>query len=489
MHIVFVHTPMATMPVPQRKQFWQSFDVRYHTAHPGLRHMKNNLWELPHWMHWLAGILIHHGYTSVEAIDFYTAECAMTGINKTMVADVLRSHEADVYLFSPMTPNLPFAYEIADVIKELYPNSVTVFGGVVATPLHKEVASSPSVNYVVYDRGEYALPALLHALETDVELIAQVGNLTYKAANGEVVTNARKYPYMPVHKIPFPKIDLFEPRVGEDIRYLRQVYALGCPYKCPFCTIQTIGRKASYFPVERVLSEIRAYRAYYGEHHNIYFGDETFTLHPGHTLELLAALKQEGNIFYDCQTRLNCLNDAQVLQALHESGCRWVEIGIETVNQESSNIFKQRTQLSKMENTLMRVRDAGLAACSFMVNGFPNQTLDDMKRSVDYICSLIDCGLLQASYLFGLVPYPGSDMYEHPENYGITLLHRNFKYYHEEMPPVFSSAYAQPDDIYDVFLQGVANLAEVMNRSSGFTPQIEEKDLSLYGTFWQDPHV
>ncbi len=489
MHIIFVHTPMATLPVPQRKRFWQGFDIRYHAAHPGLRHMKNNLWELPHWMHWLAGVLVDCGYTSIEAIDFYTAECALTGINKTMVANVLRAHEADAYLFSPMTPNLPFAYEIADVIKELYPNSVTVFGGVVATPLCEEVASHPSVDYVVSDRGEYALPALLRALENGGEAIAEVGNLTYKRVDGQVVTNAHHYPYMPVHEIPFPKIDLFDPSVGEDIRYLRQVYALGCPYQCPFCTIQTIGRKASYFPIERVLAEIRAYRTYYGEHHNIYFGDETFTLHSGRTLELLNALKQEGNITYDCQTRLNCLNDTRVLQALRESGCRWIEIGIETANQESSNIFKQRTKLGEVETTLARVRDAGLAACSFMVNGFPNQTLDDMKRSIEYICSLIDTGLLQASYLFGLVPYPGSDMYEHPERYGIQLLHRNFKYYHEEMPPVFRSAYAEPDEVYDVFLQGVASLAEIMNHSSNFTPAIAEEDLALYGTFWQDPHV
>ncbi|MGH2510067.1 MAG: B12-binding domain-containing radical SAM protein, partial [Ktedonobacteraceae bacterium] len=224
-------------------------------------------------------------------------------------------------------------------------------------------------------------------------------------------------------------------------------------------------------------------------HHNIYFGDETFTLHSGHTLELLTALKQEGNITYDCQTRLNCLSDAHVLQALPESGCRWIEIGIETVNQESSNIFKQRTKLHEMEDILARVRDAGLATCSFMVNGFPNQTLDDMKRSIEYICSLIDQGLLQASYLFGLVPYPGSDMYAHPEKYGMQLLHRDFKYYHEEMAPVFRSAYAQPDKIYDVFLQGVADLAEVMNSSSSFTPQVAAGDLAQYGTFWQDPHV
>lgn len=488
MHIVFVHTPMATLTVPQRKAFWRNFDIRYHEAHPDLRHMKNNLWELPHWMHWLGGVLVHQGFTSLDVVDLYTSEYALSEINRTRVESLLRKYPADVYLFSPMTPNLPFAYEIAEIIKELYPKSVIVFGGIVATPLHKEVAAHPCVDYVVYDRGEYALPALLHALQKQGD-ISEVGNLTYQTKDGTVVTNKRRYPYMPASEIPFPKIDLFAPSVGEDIRYLRQVYALGCPYQCPFCTIQTIGRKPGYFPVERVLSEMNAYRSYYGEHHYFYFGDETFTLHPERTLELCAALKEAGNIRYDCQTRLNCLNNTKVLKAMKESGCCWLEIGVETINQDSANIFKQRIKLSEMEDTLARVRDAGIPACSFLANGFPNQTVSDMRRSIEYVCTLIDRGLLRASYLFGLIPYPGSDLYNHPERYGMQLLHHDFKYYHEEMLPVYTTPYAQPDEIYAVFLEGVSLLAEAMGRESAFTSTPSEEELEKFGGFWQELHV
>jgi radical SAM superfamily enzyme YgiQ (UPF0313 family) len=477
---------MATLPVPARENFWRNFDIRYHAAHPGLRHMKNQLWELPHWMHWLGGVLVHEGFTSLEAVDFYTAETAFNGINQQKVDQVMRDHQADVYLFSPMTPNLPFAYEIADVIKAMYPQSVVVFGGVVATPLHREVARHPSVDYVVYDRGEYALPALMRAL-ADGTGVSEVGNLTYKTSAGEVVTNPRRYPYPPIGELPFPKIDLFSRSVGEDIRYLRQVYALGCPYKCSFCTIQTIGRKASYFAIERVLAEIRAYRSYYGEHHNIYFGDETFTLHAEHTLELCDALKGEGNIFYDCQTRLNCLQDETVLKALRPSGCRWIEIGIETANQESQNLFKQRVKLSPTEETLMKIRDEGLAACSFMVNGFPNQTLDDMKRSIEWACSMIQRNLLQASYLFGLVPYPGSEMYQHPERFGMKLHHHNFKFYHEDMPPVFDSPFATADQVYQVFLDSVRDLGQAMGGKNYFGDIPTNPE--VYGSFWSSPHV
>src|SRR5882672_4092966 len=170
MRVTFVHTPMPAFPVPERELFWRNFDIQYHSAHPGLRHMTGNLWELPHWMHWLAGVLIHEGFTSIDVIDLYSSEVAGTGIDSTKVRNALGAHLADVYLFSPMTANITFAYEIADLIKSQYPESTIVFGGVMATPLHREVANHPSVDYVVFDRGEYALPALLRALRSGDEL-------------------------------------------------------------------------------------------------------------------------------------------------------------------------------------------------------------------------------------------------------------------------------------------------------------------------------
>jgi anaerobic magnesium-protoporphyrin IX monomethyl ester cyclase len=488
MNITFVHTPMAAITVPERELFWRNFDIKYHAAHPGLRHMVNNLWELPHWMHWLGGVLVAEGFTQLRTLDFYTSVTALSGIDRQKVHETLLENEADVYLFSPMTPNIDFAYQIAEVIKALYPQSVVVFGGVMATPLHREVAEHSAVDYVVWDRGEFALPNLLKTLR-DRGDITKVGNLTYKPSGEDVRTSPVRYPYPAVEKIPFPKIDLFPQSVGQDLRYLRVVHALGCPYKCPYCTIQTIGRKADCFPTERVLAEIRAYRAYYGEHHNIYFGDETFTVHPAHTIEFCAALEEEGGVYYDCQTRLNCLADINVIKALARSGCRWIEVGLETDNQESLNLYKQGMKLTPTEDVLTRLRDEGLAACSFMVNGFPNQTLDDMKRSTDWVCSLIERDLLQASYLQVLVPYPGSDMYEHPDKYGMTLRHHDYRYYNEDMAPVFDSAIAKSEDVYEQFKRGLTAIGQAMAKKPYFGNLPRPENSEKYGAFWSDSHI
>ncbi|MFL5346953.1 MAG: B12-binding domain-containing radical SAM protein [Hyalangium sp.] len=450
--------------------------------------MKNVLWELPHWMHWLGGVLVDAGYTSLEAIDLYTSECTLEGIHRGRLEEALRQSPGDIYLLSPMTPNLHFALEIATLIKELYPRSKTVLGGVIATPLHRQIASHPHVDYVIHGRGEHALPDLVRAIERGAD-IEKVGHLSFKAPDGTVVTTHRTYPWMPVNQIPKPKIDLFDRSVGEDIRYLRQVYGLGCPYKCSFCTIQTIGQKADYFHTDRAIAEIHDYRAHYGEHHNVYFGDETFTVNKPRTLDMCAALRQDGTIKYDIQTRLNCLMDRDVLKALKGSGCCWIEIGIETFNQETQDQHKQRMKLSEVEETLARIRDEGLAVCSFLVNGFPNQSLDDMQRSIDYACSLIEKDLLQASYLFGLVPYPGSDLYENPERYGMKLLHHDYRLYHEEMVPVYETSFARPEESHKMFLKGLGQLAQAMSGRSALLAPPPDVHEGQYGSFWHGSHV
>lgn len=485
MDIVFVHTPMASVSISEREGFWKSFDLKYIEAHPKYRIMKTNLWELPHWMLWLAGVLIDNGFNSLKVADFYSNfNGDLEGIDFEAVNNILQKFEADIFLFSPMTANLHFAIQIAEVIKQLYPKSHVIFGGVIATPLHKTIIQNPNVDCIVVDRGEYALPKLLNSIKNG-ETFNNVGNLTYKGNSGEVISSSIRYPNFPLHSLPNPKINLFPKEAGASLRYIRHVYGLGCPYECSFCTIQTIGQSPSYFPIDKVISQIFDYNNYYGKHHHIYWGDETFTLNKKKTLELCAALKEVGSIHYDCQTRLNCITDINVMKSLYESGCRWVEIGIETFNQESHNLFKHRTKIIDIEDTFKKMKDEGLNVCTFMLNGLPNQTLNDMKYSIDWICDLLERDLVKASYFSNVVPFPGSPFFDTAEKCGIQLHHTSFKYYNEDLPPVFDTKYGTSEEINKVFLEGLKQIAEVTSHNAKLK---NELILSQAGSFWKEAH-
>jgi hypothetical protein len=57
------------------------------------------------------------------------------------------------------------------------------------------------------------------------------------------------------------------------------------------------------------------------------------------------------------------------------------------------------------------------------------------------------------------------------------------------MLPVYSTPHADPEQIYEVFLYGVAALGEAMASKPYLGSLPTQIDHDAYGTFWQDPHI
>lgn len=474
LRITFVHTPMSNIQVEGRNEFWEAFDRRYFSFHPEQPPTKGNLYELPHWTTWLGGVLVDQGFSNQKVIDFFDTHWVLDNRNNVVKEEVkatLREYpSSDVYLFSPMTSNLHHATSIADAIKESDPNCKIIFGGIVATQLRKEIARHPSVDYIVHGRGEVALPMLLDAIQKGQDPdISQIGNLTYER-NGELRESIGVYEEIPPSELPFPKVDLFPSSAGENIRYIRQVHRLGCPYQCSFCTTQTIGREPSSFPVERNLAEIDAYHKQYGEWQTIYWGDETFD--PVKALPLLTALKERGNVTSDFQTRIGNLTKIESVRMLKKCGFVWAEMGVETGDQTTRELNKgpaRDVPDDKIEEIFKMVRDEGIAVCLYTVNGLPPQSPDEMKRSADKICEWIQKGIVTAAYHSEIVPYPGSGLYDRPEQYGIQLLHKDYSLYNQSLPPVFVTKQAKnPDEVYKIYLDNLKKLGRAMCGRSYF---------------------
>lgn len=477
MRVVFVDTPIPTAAFMSggvcQSRYWDAFNTRYGEAHANALGADSGIWELPHWMPWLAGVLRAASFDNLVAIAPGALEVEYGDLDTATALRKVGETPGDVYLLSPMAVNLHIALKVAEVIKARYPQAHVVFGGVVASPLAALVATDPNVDYVIVGRGEVALPALLAALERN-RGVGDVGNLVWRSDNGAIRRSPRVYDALHPSQLPFPDVGILPKTLGPQLRYLRVVHGLGCPYSCAFCTIQTIGRAARHFSTSRVLEEIAAYRAQFGSGHHVYFGDETFTLPNRKARELCDAIATAGGVAFDCQTRLDALGDLSLLGRLAEAGCKWLEIGLESYDQDVQVRFKQGTALSSLDRVLKAARANGLAVCTYLVNGWPNQTLDDMRRSVERVCDYIDTGLLRGSYFGNLVPYPGSPLFEAPAKFGIRIRHWDYRLYSEERAPVFDTAHATAEAIHRLFVEGREMLGEAMRATSFVAETAEE---------------
>ncbi len=87
---------------------------------------------------------------------------------------------------------LPHAHgsiEIAKIVKKYHPNTPVIFGGLSSSYFHEELASYPSVDYVMRgDSTEEPLTRLMFALKGKGR-VDDIPNLTYKTVAGSVVVN------------------------------------------------------------------------------------------------------------------------------------------------------------------------------------------------------------------------------------------------------------------------------------------------------------
>ena len=89
-------------------------------------------------------------------------------------------------------PQLKEAIPFTKRIKQLYPESITIWGGYFAANQYKVNLNSGYVDYVISGPGDVAFPSLIEALEkNDEEKIRWIKNLIFKK-DDKIITTAKE---------------------------------------------------------------------------------------------------------------------------------------------------------------------------------------------------------------------------------------------------------------------------------------------------------
>ena len=99
------------------------------------------------------------------------------------------------------------------------------------------------------------------------------------------------------------------------------------------------------------------------------------------------ALKQEGVVAIAIATRPDCLQD-EVLELLEEINKKfyvWVELGLQTVSDETARKINRGYKLEVYEDAIRRLKERNIDFVTHCIFGLPGETKEDMLRSVDYI--------------------------------------------------------------------------------------------------------
>jgi len=99
------------------------------------------------------------------------------------------------------------------------------------------------------------------------------------------------------------------------------------------------------------------------------------------------ALKQENVVAISIATRPDCIDDdvLDFLTELNEKTYLIVELGLQTINDETARNFNRGYDFEVFDNTLKRLLERNIEVVAHTIFGLPGETEEDMLKTVDYI--------------------------------------------------------------------------------------------------------
>ncbi len=316
--------------------------------------------------------------------------------------------EAMVFRFTPTT--LDHDMRAATEAKAIDPSVRTVAVCWTLRTMPLQVMSSAS-SLDVYARTDYevVVPEVIEAMAGGRDL-GSVKGIAYRDG-AEIKLTEKAIPLKDYESIPMPAYDLLpnlDPYfitapAGKPFTIMYT--SKGCPFNCSFCTVAgTPWRPRS---AESVLDELRFLKKTYGIK-TVSFFDETFTLDKKRVQAITNAMIEEDfGVRWYCNTRVH-LVDRELLQRMHQAGCRGISYGVESGSQ---TILDRADKCLKVDQARMAIRWAKEARiktlCSFII-GLPGETWETVNETIAFVNETIP-----TSAQFNVaVPYPGTKLYE-----------------------------------------------------------------------------
>lgn len=124
-------------------------------------------------------------------------------------------------------------------------------------------------------------------------------------------------------------------------------------------------------------------------HYIAYFQSFTNTYAPVSYLKPLfeRAISYPDVAALSIATRPDCLGDdiIDLLKELNSKKPVWVELGLQTIHEESARFIRRGYELPVFEEALKKLKEAGITVIVHVILGLPGETSEDMLQTICYL--------------------------------------------------------------------------------------------------------
>jgi anaerobic magnesium-protoporphyrin IX monomethyl ester cyclase len=370
-------------------------------------------------------IMPPHGMMSIAAflerqgIETAFIDCYARPIPHDLLVKEIVRQGADAVGFSCTTSSFLEGYRIAELVKERIPRMPVIFGGAHACSIGPPLLDSfPAIDFLVIGEGENSLYELMAA---GFRNVAGIPGIAFRE-NGqgrlssvrELIADLDTLPFPAYHRLPgFPKgynLPLFSYPTHPNTSIIS---SRGCPYQCSYCDRSVFSRGFRFNSPEYIVEHLAYLHRDFGIRH-VFFYDDLFTFDRSRVERFCTLMEQKRvAVTYNCIARLEHV-DSALVSLLKRSGCWQVNFGIESGDPDLLQKHRKFYALDEVGRKLQMVKDAGLRVKGLFMIGLPGESVESIRRTIDYALSLP----LEEINVTKFTPFPGAPVYRTIREHG-----------------------------------------------------------------------
>lgn len=290
--------------------------------------------------------------------------------------------------------------EVADFIKNKYPEMPIIAGGVHTSTTAKSVLEDcKSIDVISLYESDVSFIQMLDIIngrKTNEQLtqVAMIVNGTYFEVPDRVVTSEEVISKTPLyHNLDIGNYSQYG-RIGAEARLMLPegtkistvLSNRGCRGNCIFCSVNNFnGKGVRQRSVESVANEIETLKTKYGIGHIMWLDDDLLFNKTRALLLFNELIKRNLEITWDASNGLVASSiDKDIMDAASKSGCIYLNLGIESGSPEilkstrKPSGIKQFLKASEVLSNYPEIFSRG-----FLMMGFPNETIGQVKKTIE----------------------------------------------------------------------------------------------------------
>lgn len=315
---------------------------------------------------------------------------------------------------------------LANLIKNSSPDTHINIGGSVFTRLINEISHNNKLfsvfDSVIVHEGETALLNLIKHLNNEFE-ISNISNLIYK--NDNDIRINKLHPHgEDINALPPPSFDglplemYFSPEL-----ILPVLSSRGCYWRrCTFCD-HSFGYSGNYRPrdVGLLYEDIKTLKSKYD---TAYFTFQDEGISPKLISELSGKIIENNlEISWLADSRFETAFSSELGDKLSDAGCKMLYFGLESANERVLGCMDKGIKKDNALKICKYCVDAGIWTHLFLIFGFPTETHDEARETMNFI---LQNNRIIRSMSFGSFQLTRhSKVYETPSSFDINKIVQN----------------------------------------------------------------